>query len=258
MATRKAAERSEEISIMELRTGAMHFNILGTSPLICNRMSQKAWFELLAQRKKTTADRAGTVKHDPIQEFRDSAYMLDATKFPDTAIGVMAGGFKKGMGVAALTIPGAKKAEIGRLVGIPEEFAGIYGVPRLLMSVVRSKDMNKTPDIRTRAIVPEWACRLCVTWVKPALNEQGIANLLAAAGLLSGVGDWRQEKGSGSFGAYKLVEEDDADFVRITTEQGRDAQFDAFATPEPHNEETSEMLAWFDVEMKRRGMKVAA
>ena len=155
-------------------------------------------------------------------------------------------------------MPGAKRTQIGRLVYVHGELLPVYGVPKVFMAVTRSADMNKTPDIRTRALVPEWACKLRIEFTKPVLREQSIANLLAAAGFQSGVGDWRQEKGSGSYGSFRLVSDDDPDFVRICSTQGRDAQVQALEEPEAYNDETSEMLAWFDVEMKRRGFKVAA
>ncbi len=260
MATSKttAVAPAQEIQILELDTGVMDFFILGKSPLILNRMSQKVWFELLAPKgRKTASEKASNLKHDPLQEFRDSPYILPSEKSP-TLIGLMASGFKKAMGTAALRIPGVKKTEIGQLVYVPGEFVEVYGAPKVFMAVTRSADINKTPDIRTRAILPEWACKLRIQFVKPALRETSIANLLAAAGLISGVGDWRQEKGSGSFGSFALVGADDPDFNRIVNTQGRKAQQDAMDNPEPYNDETSEMLQWFDVEMKRRGFKVAA
>jgi hypothetical protein len=256
MPVKKVEGAGAEISIMEVQRGEMEFCILGTSPLICNRMAQKAWFELLAPKgRKTAVEKASSLKHDPIQEFRDSPYVLPQGP---TLIGLMASGFKKAMGTAALRTPGVKKTEIGQLVYVPGEFVNVYGIPKVFMAITRSADMNKTPDVRTRAIVPEWACKLSVSFVKPTLREQSIANLLASAGFMSGVGDWRQEKGSGSFGSFKLVSENDPDFQRIIKTQGRDAQQAAMDNPEPYNDETSEMLAWFDVEIKRRGFKVAA
>ena len=90
------------------------------------------------------------------------------------------------------------------------------------------------------------------------MRAQSIANLLAAAGFTSGVGDWRQEKGSGNYGSFKLVSADDPDFVRITREQGRKAQQAAMEDPEAFDAESEELLSWFDVEVKRRGFKVAA
>lgn len=253
MATKKS-EINTEISIMEVQRGQMEFCVLGTSPLIMNRMSQKVRHELLAPKgRKTAADKAQSLKHDPIREFRDSPYVIAADMNAPTLLGVMATAFKKAMCTAALRTPGVNKTEIAQLVYVPGELLSVFGLPKVFMAVTRSADMNKTPDVRTRAILPEWACRLQVSFAKPALREQGIANLLAAAGFISGIGDWRQEKGSGSFGSFKLVSADDPDFVRITGQMGRSAQVEALANPTPYDDETSEMLAWFDVEIKRRG-----
>ncbi len=256
MATKKIDP--SEIMILEVEKGEMDFFILGTSPLIMNRMSQKVWHELLAPKgKKTAVEKASSLKHDPIQEFRDSPYRMPRDDDP-TLLAVMPTSFKNAMRTAALDTPGAKKAQIGRLVYVEGEMLPIYGVPKVFSAITRSADMNKTPDVRTRAILPEWACFLRVKFTKPILREQSIANLLAAAGFQSGIGDWRQEKGSGSYGSFKLVRNDDKDFKRIVAQQGRKAQTEALENPIPYNDETSELLAWFDVEIKRRGFKVAA
>lgn len=257
MATAKpAGSNATEITIARADQGTIDFCIIGRSPLIMNRMSQKAWFELLAPKgKKTTVEKASSLKHDPIKEFRDSVYRLGDDE--PTLLALMSTAFKGAMRTAALDMPGAKKSQIGRLVYIPGEFTPIFGIPKVFMAITRSADMNKTPDVRTRAILPEWACRLSVTYTRPMLREQSIANLLAAAGFQSGVGDWRQEKGSGSFGSFDIVSADDVDFVRIM-KQGRNQQIAALETPEPYNDETSEMLAWFNVEIRRRGFQVAA
>lgn len=252
VAPKKAAE-SGEIVIKDIQRSSATVKIIGTSPLICNRMAVKAWHELLAPRRKTAADRQNTLKHDPLSEFRNSPYMIDDPKAP-TAIGVMASGFKKAMATAAMRIGGAKKTEISQLVYVPGELINVYGLPQVFLAITRSADVSRTPDVRTRCIVPEWAIELPVTWVDGTLNASSILNLLNAAGFVCGVGDWRQEKGSGSFGSFTLVTEaNEADFERIKREGGRAAQLAAFATPVAYNAESAEMLAWFDQEIKARG-----
>lgn len=249
---------NSEISIMEVQKGQMEFCILGTSPLIMNRMSQKVWFELLAPKgKKTSAEKASSLKHDPIQEFRDAPYRIDDPSAP-TLLALLPTMFKRAMGTAALDMPGAKKSQIGRLVYVEGELLPVYGTPKVFMAITRSADMARTPDVRTRCIVPEWACKLQITYTMPILRSQSIANLLAAAGFQSGVGDWRQEKGSGSYGSFKLVSADDPDFQRIVATQGRAVQERAMQLAEPHNAETSEMLAWFTTEVQRRGFNDTA
>jgi hypothetical protein len=92
----------------------------------------------------------------------------------------------------------------------------------------------------------------------PLLNETSVYNLITAAGARIGIGDWRQEKGSGSYGCFEPVSPDDADFVRIVKTGGREVQEAAMAKPQALDKETEDLLKWFDVEVRRRGMKVAA
>lgn len=255
MATK--ANTNPEITITKIETGEMTFCILGRTPLIMNRMSQKVWMELLLPKGRRTASvKASTLKHDPIAEFRASPYFMPGKQAP-TLLAIMPTAYKRGMGTAALDIPGANRSQIGRLVYVAGELLPVYGIPKVFMAITRSADINKTPDVRTRAILEEWACQVTIQYVKPILREQSIANLLSAAGFVAGVGDWRQEKGSGSYGAYELCSADHPDFVRITQIQGRAAQDEALRSPVAYNDETSEMLAWFDVEVKRRGFEVA-
>lgn len=254
----KSTDTSGEVVIVEMNRGVMDFCILGTSPLICNRMSEKAKFELLAPKgKKTAADKASSLKHDPMREFRDSPYRMMSPNSP-TVLAILPTMFKQAMASAALDLPGTKKTQIGRLVSVDWDRTPLYGIPKLFMAVTRSADMNRTPDVRTRAIVPEWACRLTVSFMKPVLREQSIVNLLAAAGQLSGIGDWRQQKGSGAYGSFRIASADDPEYLRIVNTCARDAQQTALDNPEPHDDETSELLSWYDTEIKRRGFKVAA
>jgi len=106
--------------------------------------------------------------------------------------------------------------------------------------------------------MPKWACHLSISYTVPILNQQSISNLLAAAGIVSGVGDWRQEKGSGNFGCYKLTTADDPEFLEVISTGGRQAQKDAFENPKFYDQETEDLYHWFETETKRRGMKVAA
>jgi hypothetical protein len=255
-----ASKKSEgvEISVMEVSRGTIEFCLLGNSPLICNAMSAKAKQQLLLPpTKKNAAEKAGTLKHSPMDEFRASMYMArDPASL--TRIIAKATAFKGALMSAAIDIPGAAKAQIGRLAYVEGDEIPIFGVPQLLMSVTRSADMNKTPDVRTRAILPKWACRISVQYTKPILKEPAIVNLLAAAGITQGVGDWRVQKGSGNYGQFSLVGPDDKEFVRIIKEGGKAAQDKAIANPVCYDSETEELLSWFNVETKRRGFKEVA
>jgi hypothetical protein len=260
MAAKKDTSVPQEIvtDILKVTTGQFDCCIVGTSPLILNRMSEKAKHELLMPKgRKTAIEKALSLKHQPVEEYRASAYTLKDPKAP-TLLALLSTSFKGAIRSAALDMPGAKKAQIGRLTYIEGEFVGIYGVSKLFMSVTRSADFARTPDIRTRAIVPEWATRIRITFVQPLIKVQAVANLLAAAGITIGVGDWRPEKGSGSYGQFKIVDQDDADYLRIINGGGRKAQEHGLEKPEPYDSETEELLTWFESERKTRTLKGAA
>jgi hypothetical protein len=258
MAAKKNTANEEITDILKVTTGTFECCIVGTSPLILNRMSEKAKHELLMPKgRKNATERATTLKHVPVEEYRASTYTLKDTDQP-TLLALLSTSFKGALRSAALDMPGAKKAQIGRLTYIAGEYVGIYGVPKLFMSITRSADMNKTPDVRTRAIVPEWACVVRVTFVQPLIRAQAVANLLAAAGITIGVGDWRPEKGSGSYGQFRIADKTDPDFVRILKAGARKAQVSALEHPVCYDDETSELLSWFDSERAQRKLKGVA
>ena len=255
---RKAkTDEIEQVQIVELTRARIVYHIVGETPLLMNSMSVKAQRELLLPRgRKTAAEKQGSLKHDPLQEFRDSIYR--ARKGSETVLALMNTQFKAALCTAALDVPGAKKAQIGRLTSIEGgERLALYGVPEVMCSVVRSADINKTPDIRTRAIVPKWACKVEVTYTTPVLNATVISSLFATAGYTMGVGDWRPQKGSGTFGRWRIVEPTDKEYLEIIKTGGAAAQQAALDDPESYDDETDELLSWYDVEVRRRGIKAA-
>jgi len=251
---------NDTISIAPIDTGVVNLAIIGNTPLYHHAMAEKARRTLLlGGGKKTSAEKAANVKHDPVEEYRASCYKIADDTAP-TLIAMPAPAFKGVMRTAALDLPGTKRTEIGRLCWIQGYSVGIYGVPRLSMSVVRSADMARTPDIRTRAVMTEWACVISVSYVKPKLNQTSVVNLIAAGGITCGIGDWRQEKGSGSHGQFRIVGPNDKDFERILKNGGRAAQQQALAEPECYDAETEDLFAWYEAEIKRtgRGLKAVA
>ena len=246
----KSKQTDGVVDIIEIARETVSFHLRGRSPFIFNAMSEKARHELLLPRgRKTMAEKASTLKHEPLAEFRASVYRSPAGP---TELVFRASGFKKAMASAAVDIPGAARTQIGRLVYVEGDYISIYGVPELFMSVVRSSDIARTPDIRTRAILREWAVRLDITYAVPLMRGAMVSRLLAAAGLIIGVGDWRQEKGSGNYGAFDIVAADDPDYQRIVQTGGRDAQQAGLAAPAAYDSETAELLSWFDTELDAR------
>lgn len=250
MAGKKKDTNPTEIDILRINQGRLTCFVRGTTPLIYNAMSAKIKQGLLYPKKKTSAEKQSTAKHYPLHEFRDSLYTSPSGP---TLLSFPAVAFKRALASSALDLGGAKRAQIERLVWAIGERIPVWGVPMLRMDVVRSADMNRTPDVRTRAIVAEWACKIELAYVEPTVNETMVANLLAAAGLIRGIGDFRQEKGAGNYGQFILVDADDKDWARIVKEGGRAAQQKAVEKPLAYDQESEALLAWWHEEFSRRG-----
>jgi hypothetical protein len=249
----KKNENGGTIFIEGVKVERARMALIGLTPLILNRMSEKSKGELLLPAgRKTSAEKQSSLKHDPLAEYRASAYTIPEG---DALLGVMSSAIKGAMMTAALDLPGAKKAQIGRLVYVYGDYTPIFGVPKLFMSVTRSADMNKTPDIRTRAIVPEWVALITLSYVVPMLNATSIGNLISAAGITAGIGDWRPEKGKGTYGQFRVSNIDDPEFKRIVKIGGRKAQEMALENPGLYNEDTERLFSWYNVEVVKRGKK---
>ena len=213
-----------------------------------NRMPQKARQELLfPARKKNQAERAMTLKHNPPEEYRLSAYRTLKPNSP-TRIIFPGNAFASVIADTAIDIPGATKAQIQRLTKVESHNFPIWGIPRLRMDVVRMAGINKTPDIRTRACFAEWAAYVQISYVKGLVTERSVSNLFAAGGVLNGIGDWRHQKG-GLFGEFRTVDESNKDFQRIIKTQGKHAQDEALANPVCYDPDTEELYNWWKAEL---------
>jgi hypothetical protein len=217
-------------------------------------MSEKARKELLIPSEKTKASRALKLKHDVVEEYRSSPYVLDDKSAP-TRIVIPAVSFKRVLESMALDVPGMTKSTITRNVVAEGHHIAFYGVPELKMDVVRSADMARTPDVRTRAVVREWCCEITLRFPVPLLSGKILTDLLGIGGLLRGVGDYRPEKGAGDYGTFVIVPPSDANYQRIMKTGGRKAQVEALEADSPplYDEETEKLYLHFVKEVEARG-----
>lgn len=240
------------VEVVPIEIQEITFRLLGVTPLICNRQSEKAKHSLLLpEPRKNKAQREQTLKHVPLDEFRASPYRNRDPSAP-TLLHMPGGMFKKCLAQAAIDIPGASKAQVGRLVSLVSTQINLYGVPHLRADMVRQAGMTRTPDVRFRACLPEWAVEVTYSYVSSVITPNSIANLLAAAGMIVGVGDYRVEKGAGDFGKFRIVEESDDDWQRVVAEGGREVQEAAMLYPIFYDDEARELCEWFDDELERR------
>lgn len=247
-----ASKTETALHIDALKQGRVTLRMIGTTPLYFNAMSAKAKRTLLIGGGKKTAAEKKELKHDPEQEFRDSVYRQPSGP---TLLGFPAPGVKGAMATAALETPGVTKTSVQRLIFLPQQRINIWGKPFLKMDVVRSADMNKTPDVRTRAFLPRWCAEVDIAFVTPTLSVHSVVSLLSNAGVIVGIGDFRQEKGRGSYGTFAVAGDDLgdwSDYWSEVTAEGRAVQEVAMANPEFADEETAELMEMLLDERLRR------
>ncbi|MDP3983635.1 MAG: hypothetical protein Q8Q52_01340, partial [Acidimicrobiia bacterium] len=105
-----AKPKSVEVAVGKVQKEAVRVAVVGTSPLICNRMSEKARRELLLPAgRKNAAEKAARAKHVPVEEYQASPYRIDEEAAP-TLLALVASSFKGAMRTAALDLPGTSKA----------------------------------------------------------------------------------------------------------------------------------------------------
>ena len=247
----KTKEASAEISIVALRRGTVRLRIVGTTPLFQNRMANKVKEGLLVGTKKKTKAERLKIKHNPIEEFRSSAEILPSGP---TALGLRVTAIKSAMCVAALETGGVTKTSAQRLLFMPGDHAALYGTPQLRLDVVRSADMNRTPDVRSRAFLPVWGAEVEIQFIVPQLSITSVVTLLANAGILIGIGDYRQEKGKGAFGSFRVLGEGEADaeWDSLVADHGREAQLAALESPQFADADTADLMGFFEGEVRRR------
>ena len=256
MATKKNNTPTDtEIIISKLKIGKADIWIKGLTPFLCSAVSSKTIDSLLSPKdRKSAASKAQNLKHKMYDEFVDSMYQAreEDGNLDKTRILGKAAMFKASMATAALEIPGAKKTQIGRLVQVLGDYVEIYGVPCMHLSVVRNSGMDRTMDVHPKALIKDWCCKITVTFTMPTVSMNTVYGLLETAGQIIGVGDFRPEKGKGTFGMFTTCEE--SDVKDIIKNGGLKAQDAAIKTPMFYDRETEQIYKLHQEYREKRGM----
>lgn len=241
-----------ELIIQRFEKAYIQIAIIGVTPFVCNRQSEKTKRELLLPAIKMNPNmRQHFLKHDPMEEYRSSPYLCTLPGSP-THIMMKTGAFKSSACDSAVDSIELKAAQVRRLVSATPFYTHIWGVPEMWITDVRQGGINRTPDMRTRAIIKEWCAIINFSYIKPHMNEQKLINLISNGGLTRGVGDGRVEKGALDFGQYQIISHNDPKFKRIQKLGGYAQQVKAMKAPGFFDEETQQLYHWFVDELKKR------
>lgn len=238
-------KKQTELVVTPIQQKAIRVQIIGSSGLYLHSMASKAKRELLVgstTRGRTRKD----IKHHPFEEYKDCFHFRNPEGSP-TLFGLPATMFKQALAGASVDTAGIAKTQTNRLVYVDGERVPLWGVPYLRIDVVRNSDINRTPDMRTRPYFPEWASELTIYYGTPMFTEKSILTLLVNAGIITGVGDNRQERGKDNYGQFRVVSTDEEmdKWQSIVDAGGYDLQIESYDSPDPYDEGTRDLLEFY-------------
>lgn len=226
-ATKKTPEKADAeptaavaIELPQLPKETMLVPIVGTSPLIVHKFSEKAKRAMLdAMQGQKRPKESKNPEEEYLAAFyhiwkkgEDGELLKDGYGFPIIAFksATIGGGrFYSGVTMTALRQFMFFKGEIG---DAGQEMARIEGsTPVMREDVVRVNRGGS--DLRYRPMFEEWRTTLRVTYIKSALTRDSVLALIDAGGMGVGVGEWRVEK-DGAFGTYQIDTDKDIQILQ--------------------------------------------
>lgn len=212
VATAKAPPETQQIELPRLQIQRCQITIVGDSPLIVHKWSDKAKKEMLDKQMKVA--KQGRAAKVPEQDFLDSMYFLNTdgtlAKTPSVSsrpnlarclFGFPVVAFKAAAVDACTHITGITKVSARGSFHIDGEFAVIQGVPHMREDMVRVG--MGTADIRYRGEFSQWRTQLTIRYNTNVISVEQIANLFNTAGFAVGIGEWRPQK-DGSYGMFHV------------------------------------------------------
>ena len=209
-----ATKNNETVSIPAINIQYATITVVGDSPLIVHKWSEKAKKEILDKQMKKAKTKGHDAK-DPVRDFIDSLYWLEGEPVEKTEEGFAKAiqngarfGFPSVAFKASAVAAGYRSGVTKNLVSmygafhIDGEFVEINGVPDM------REDMCKVgmgvADIRYRGEFKEWSATFQVKYNASAISLEQLVNLFNLGGFACGLGEWRIEKG-GAYGAYHVA-----------------------------------------------------
>ncbi len=189
------------IQIDRIPAETIRIPIIGTSPLIVHKFSEKSKREML---DKMQGKRSPKMPKNPQAEYEAAFYRMKdgqpgmpVIAFKAATVGA-ARFYGKDVTMTSLRQFMFFKGEIGEN---GQQFARIIGEPKMREDVVRVG--NGGTDLRYRPEFSEWSTVLEIAYVTSVLTRGSVLSLVDAGGMGVGVGEWRPEK-RGDFGTYKV------------------------------------------------------
>ncbi len=210
-ATKEKMKVAAGIELRPIDLVTMNVRLIGDSPLIVSRFSEKAKRMILESHMKK-AKKAQEAK-DPQAISEDARYRMSGERdgFPVIAFKAAAVRACTSAGMAmtearqAFMVTGEHSDLDGAFEGAVSsmELTEIFGPPpQIREDMVRIS--GKTADIRYRAQYWPWAVEVPVTFNAGFISAEQLLDIFKVAGFAVGIGEWRPER-NGNNGRFRLA-----------------------------------------------------
>lgn len=203
-------------NIQELRV-----KIVGTTPLVQHRWSEKAKREMLEKHLKKAKKARPT--RDPNKEFEESLHIVEAGKFKYSngdevgvgevkftgKIGIPATAVKNAIVSAARNIEGLAMTLLRGAIFVEGNVNDLieveYGKLIMRQDICRTSGIGRTPDLRFRGELRDWSAKLTIKYNGDILSPEQVINLLSISGFSCGLLEMRPEKTGMNFGTFTVA-----------------------------------------------------
>jgi hypothetical protein len=193
-------EVTAQVHIDRIPAETIRVPLVGTSPLIVHRFSEKAKRQMLDAMQGRKSPKQ---PKDPQAEYEASLYRMKDGGYGFPTIAFKAATVGAARFYSQLTMTSLKQSMFFR--GEPgqdgQQMCRIVGEPQMREDTVRVGRGGS--DLRYRGEFLEWSTSVDVTYVTSALTRASVLSLMDAGGMGIGVGEWRPEK-DGDFGTFRV------------------------------------------------------
>lgn len=197
------------IRIPQIKIERMKLPLVGTSPLIMQRWTEKATRDIEGKQAKEA--KTAKEKRNPKAEFEAASY-----KFPGGGFGVPARSFKAAAVAACRYVDGVPMTVgKGAFFVLSQEQKTDDGLVKLKHGeapMMRTDHVRLAGggscDLRYRPMFKEWSVTLDIEYNSSVISPAQIMNLFNIAGFHCGIGEWRPsapKSMSGEFGRFSVA-----------------------------------------------------
>lgn len=191
--------------------GEMVVPIVGTAPLVINKMTARA-----RQKMRDAQEEGSRAKSKKVREPRDfSRDCIEAAHISEEGWhGIHAAAFRSAM-IRACSVVGYKMTQAKMSVFVqPDGLDAETGEPLVRINgeyeehIAAVKNDNGSADLRARPMYRRWGASVRVRWDRSQFSERDVVNLLSRAGQQVGVGAGRpfsSDSAGCGWGTFEVV-----------------------------------------------------